>query len=289
MRGLLLLTRLNRDIPIKATAIGKGLECPNTGGDHAQTAAHEQIPVTHAAHLHVRGLDVADQHAVGHHLSGGHVLGGVDGKLRLVLIQQAAAELGANLVELVVSKRLVVAVNIIAQGADGLSRRLHIILRPVCGGIINAGLVKQVLVVDQHHIGEVAGQAVLLAVHVERAQCSLVQAAEVHTADLGQHALIGIGGEILDVQLIAVRRRAAGHAGLHLGEIVIHGDGFDLNRDVGIFLMEGLVHFLQGFLIAAGRVEVAVSDGHRLLSRLLAGFISRGRRWAFGRSTGRAA
>lgn len=44
-----------------------------------------------------------------------------------------------------------------------------------------------------------------------------------------------------------------------------------------------------GFLIAAGRVEVAVGDGHRLLSRLLAGFISRGRRWAFGRSTGWAA
>ena len=62
---------------------------------------------------------------------------------------------------------------------------------------------------------------------------------------------------------------------------------------VGMFyrmlLMEGLVHFLQGFLIAAGRVEVAVGDGHRLLSRLLSGFISRGRRWAFGRSTGRAA
>ena len=264
MRRFLYRAGLYGNVPGEVAALGKGVEGPDAGGYHAEAAAHEEIPVAHAAHLHLGGLHVGDEHAVNHDLRGLDVLGGVYREFGEVLVEQAAAVLGRDLVELVVGDGLIDAVDVVAQGADGLGRGLKVVLSPVVGGIGHAGLVKEVLVVNEHDVGEVAGQAVLFPAHVEGGERGLVEAAEVHAGDLGQRALGGVGGEVFYVELVAVGGGAAGHAGLHLGKVVVKADGLDLDGDVGILLVEGLVHLGEGLLVAAGGVEVAVCNGDGL-------------------------
>ena len=116
----------------------------------------------------------------------------------------------------------------------------------------------------------------MLAVHVERIQGCLIQAAEIHAGDLGQGTLVGIGREVFNVQLIAVGSGTTGHPCLELGEVVVIGNGLDLYRDVGVLLVERLIHLLEGLLIAAGCVIVGIGDGDGLICGrgilLLAGF-----------------
>ena len=259
--------RLHGNVPVKAAVFREGLECPDAGGDHAEPAAHEHIPVAHAALLHRVGLNIADQNPVHQSLGGTDIFRAVDGKLRLVLVQKRAAVLGGNLEELIIGDRLPDAENVIAQSADGFRRRLQVVLRPVGGGISHAGLIEEVLVVDQNHVGKALGQAVLHALDVKGVERGLVQSADVHAADLSEQALVGVCGKVFNIQLIAVRRGAAGNAGLHLGEVIVVADGLHLNGDVGILLPEGVHHFLQRLLVSAGRVKVAVGDGDVLRLR----------------------
>ena len=117
---------------------------------------------------------------------------------------------------------------------------------------------------DRHDVGEVAGQAVLHAVHGEGGERGLVHAAEVDALYRGEGAHAGVGGEVLYVHLEAVGGGSADDAGLELGEVIVHCDGLNLDRDVGVFLVERLIHPLQRLLVAAGGVEVAVCNGYGL-------------------------
>ena len=145
------------DVPGKVAAFREGGEGPDTGGNHAQAAAHKHIPVAHAALLGCVGLHIGDQNPVNQGLRCLQIFGGVDGKLGLIRIQQSAAVLGNDLEELVISNGLPDAVNVIAQGADCFCGGLHVVLRPIIGGIGHTGLVKQILVVDQNNVGKALG------------------------------------------------------------------------------------------------------------------------------------
>ena len=242
MGGFLGAAGLHGNVPGKVTAVGEGLEGPDSGGDHAQPAAHEHIPVAHAALLHRVGLDVGHQHTVYQDCSGLQVLRGVDSEFRLIFIEQCAAVLGHYLEELVIGDGLPDAEDIVAQGTDLLRSVLHVVLGPVGGGVVHTGLVKEVLIVDEDHVGEAFRQAVLLAVHIEGIQRGIVEAADIHAGDLRQHPLVGVGGEVLDVQLVAVGSSATGHPGLHLSEVVVVADSLYFHLDVGILGLKGFHH-----------------------------------------------
>ena len=257
----------NNDVPLEVTIVGKGLECPDAGGDHAQTAAHEHIPVAHAALLHSIGLDIGNQNAVDQSLSSCQVLGGINGELGLVFVQQSAAILCNDLEEFIVGNGLPDTEDVITQSADLLSSNLQVSLSPVVGGVCNTGLIEQVLIVDQDNVGEALGQAVLLAANVECVQSGFVQSADINTGDFSQQALVSICCEVFDVQFVAVGCGATSDAGLHLGEVIIVADGFDFDLNVGMLSLKSSNHLCQGLFVAAGGVEVAVSNGYGLCGR----------------------
>ena len=260
---------LDNNVPFKVTTICEGLECPDAGGDHAQAAAHEHIPVTHAALLHSIGLDIGNQNAVNQSSSSCQVLCGVDGELGLVFIQQGAAVLSNDLEEFVVGDGLPDAVDVITQSADLLGSDLQVSLSPVVGGVCNASLIEQILIVDQNNIGEALGQAVLLAANVKCVQCSVIQTADVNAGNLCQLTLVCVSCEVLDIQLVAVGSGATGDAGLHLSEVIIVADGLDFDLDIGVLILESGDHLCQGLFVAAGGVEVAVSNGYGLCNGLI--------------------
>ena len=273
MGSFLRAARLNSDVPCEIAVFRKGLECPDAGGDHAETTAHEHIPVAHAALLDGVRLHVADQNAVNKRLRCLDIFFGVDRELRLILVQQAAAVLCNDLEELVVGDRLPDTENIVAQRANLFSSILNIILRPIIRRICNASLIEQILVVNQDDIGEALRQAVLLAIHIECAECGFVQTGKILTGNLCKQAFVCIGCEVLDVQLVAVRSSAARNTGLHLREIIIVADCFNFDLDVLMGGFKGFDHFLKRFLIAARRIEVAIGDRHGLCRDLGCGII----------------
>ena len=77
---------LHTDIPCEVTAIGKGCKCPDSGRNHAETPALEQIPVAHAAHLLLVRLYIRLRHLIDHHFRRCQVFRGIDGKSGLIFI-----------------------------------------------------------------------------------------------------------------------------------------------------------------------------------------------------------
>ena len=120
---------LNSDVHSKSQPSAKVFEGRCRWGDHAKASAHEEVPVAHAAHLLTSvGCTLETSARIDHDLRGLDVLGGVYGELGEVLVEQAAAVLRRDLVELIIGDGLVDAVDVVAQGADGLSRGLKVVL-----------------------------------------------------------------------------------------------------------------------------------------------------------------
>ena len=251
MRSLLRAARFHTDIPVEITGVRKCAESPYSRRNHAKPAALKQIPVSHTAHLGFRGLHIGLHDFVDHHLRCREVLRRVDGKGSLILAQHAAAVLGRHLKKFVERDGLVNPVNIISERADFLTGRHRVIPCPCGIRVCHACLIEQILVVDQHYVGKVSGHAILLAVYLKGRQCGGIVTAHINARQFRKHPFVRIGCKVLDIQLVAVGRRASRHSCLHLGEIVIVSDGLDVHRNIGVFCMKRLVHFLQSLLIAA--------------------------------------
>ena len=267
VRGFLGVAGLHGDVPVKRAVAGKVREGPDAGDDHAQPAGLEQVPVAHAGHLLGGGHDVGLALHVHQVLQGLHVSGGVHGELGVVVVEQAAAVLAHHLVILVEADGVVIAEDIAAQGADALGGGHGVLPGPVVGGVGDARLVEEILVVDQHHVGEAVGHAVLLAVGLESLERHLVVRAGVDALGLDdavqrqERALFGVGDKVFVVELKNVGRLAAGDLGGELGKIIVEAIALELDGDVGVLGGVGVDHLLEILQVVARAGKLLKGDG----------------------------
>ena len=174
VRSLLSVTRFNNDIPIEVAIARIFGECPNTRHNHAKAARLKQVPVTHACHLLLGGHNIGFLLHVNHVLQRFNIFRGIHRELRKVIIEKAAAVLLNGFIELVEGNGMIIAKDIITQRTDFLRRSHCILPLPVIRGIVDTGLIKQILVVNQHNIREAIRNAILYAVSAERFQGHIV-------------------------------------------------------------------------------------------------------------------
>ena len=154
------------------------------------------------------------------HLAALIALGGVERDASCRPLQELPAGLGEGLVELVEADRLVVAPDPGGLVGELLGSGLLVGPGPVVGRVGDPGRVEQVLVVEQHDVGERARQAVLLAVRLVRLeQRRLVRAGSTPRA-AASDAVGLVGDEVLVLEVEGVRRGARREVGLQLGEVV---------------------------------------------------------------------
>ena len=129
---------------------------------------------------------------------------------------------------------------------------------PVIRGIVDAGLIKQILVVNQHNIREAIRNTILHAVSAERFQGHIVVDRGVD-AVFGQDviqrhqcALLCVGDEILVIQFKNIGSLAAGNLRRHLRKVVVIAIGLQVNGDIGVFFHIVVNHLLQILLVVSG-------------------------------------
>ena len=274
MRGFLSVTRFHNDVPIEVAIVRIFGECPNTGHNHAKAARLKQIPVAHACHLLFGRHNIGFLLHINHVLQRFNVFRGIHRELREVIIEEAATVLLNGLIELVEGNRMVIAVDIITQRTDFLRRSHCVLPLPVVRGVIDASLIKQILVVNQHNIREAVRHTILHTVSAECFQGHIVVDRGVD-AVFGQDviqrhqcALLCVGDEILVIQFKNIGSLAAGNLRRHLRKVIVIAIGLQVDGDIGVFFHIVVNHLLQILLIVAGARVLCKCDCHRLIGSL---------------------
>ena len=166
--------------------------------------------------------------------------------------------------------------------------RLLVLPGPVRGGVAEPCVVEEFLVEEQQHVGEVLGQAELLAVLGECLQgrrgvrCGVILRVGLRrTSQVEQRAGRRVGHRVLVVHLERVRHVATRDAGLELGEVVGVGRRLHLDRDVRVLRLEALDDRVEILEVVRGSTEREVPNSDRC-SGPFTGRRSAGRAWAAG-------